>query len=277
MRIESSYLPDFGTGYIDPTLSRTEKEAIRLDREKKMDLALQFLSNFPNHPRTVERVWCKAPCDNDLCNLISYVANRPLSLLRSGFCCFVPRKSEDEKRPIPLRTAVTLENTREHFERNVCGVCCCAPTVIISTPFISTPGIAIFLGILTGLVITTVAGTNTYVFSGDIGIVKDEESLIVQGGIGIACLNIIRDAYEGLAEHLKQKWESASFDERVDIEDQCKKILANWHHIFHEIREFGIPKDTVESILTPFSKVLSEILPNGLQANAPEYFEISII
>jgi hypothetical protein len=276
-----SYLPALSTHYVDPTLSKEKRVVLTQERQRKIDEAITFLANFDISKRNItQKASCiSPPCDNSVCNLVTYLVTRPLDIIYRAFCCCIPSNNSKYPRAIPKDAADTLAGTTEQFERNVCGVCCIAPAVIISTPFIpASTLITQILSIISGLVITTTAGTNTYVFSGDIEVMPDGRgNLIVQGGIRVDAISVIQVAYAEISKRLKEKWRSASKEEREMIAAECNKIREKWHFIFDNVMACGIQNQKVETILGPFSIVLSEILDEYEECTAHNSFETSAL
>jgi hypothetical protein len=188
-----------------------------------------------------------------------------LAIFKRAFCCCLPSCDRTVKyKPIPQEAGATLEGTTRQFERNTCGVCCIAPSVIIGSPFIpASEALRTFLDILSGLVITTTAGTNTYVFSGDIGVVPNGRgNLIVQGGIRVDAISTIKKAFDQMAERLKTKWQNAASEDKDAVYDQCVQISEEerWDYMFESIIKCGLTQSAVEEILAPFSLAITSIL-----------------
>jgi len=265
--------PTIPGAYRHPGLSKAKIQELDVYKKRQIDLAFEFLANLDLSKRKMEK---KATyiSNNSVANLFSYLCCNKLDIIKRAFgcCCYTKDFSYT---PIPSDASETLELTREQFDRNTLGVCCIAPAVIVATPFIpASPAIATLLGIFSGLVITTTAGTNTYVFSGDIGVVPNGRGdLCVQGGIRVDAITQIENAYNQMALRLTEKWKSAndSHDEntKVAISNQCKKILKNWDFMFEEIANCGLKTLAVENILANFAESLGSIL-REIEPEGPE-------
>lgn len=268
------YLPPIEGTYIDPRLSEMGRRAIEQKREEQIDKAIKYLTTLVGATPLKKKASWITCCDNSIWNLGVYLMTRPISLIKRVFCCcfmgngMCANSKERTKKSISQEAFRTLENTRVQFERNTCGVCCIAPIVIITTPFI--PGVGavgqVLLAIFSSLVITTTAGTNTYVFSGDIGVVPDGQGdLIVEGGIRVNAIATIKNDYDLMAERLKQKWESLTptnndhLHEREVIYNDCTQIRNNWDTIIYEMVDCGIKKSVAENALAPFAKIIAQI------------------
>lgn len=255
------YFPTLLGDYVSPKLTPEERKDQKQAKLRQLDAALMFLADF-NHPVKLKKRCCPLPiCNNAPWNLGVYMCSRPLAIIMRAFlCCF---DCEDEsKKPIPQEAAETLKHTAVQFERNTCGVCCIAPLVIIGTPFIPAGHLAAkLLEILSGLVITTTAGTNTYVFSGDIGVVGNGQGdLIIQGGIRVDAITAVKNAYIQLTNHLDESWREGNSEQRQELGRMCIKIQENWDDIFNAIVLCGIKESVVKEILAPFSLKLISIL-----------------
>lgn len=269
------YLPSFPNRYTHPGLPRQERIEKAKYRKTKMDEAITFLANLQipkaQVPKKPHRM---PPCCKSVYYLAAYIVERVLQTFKKIICCvYCSSETSVKYKPIPQSSAETLENTTNQFERNTCGVCCIAPSVIVASPFIpATAAVAIFLGILSGLVITTTAGTNTYVFSGDIGIVPDGRgALIVQGGIRVDAITTIKNAFSQLGEHLLEKWQTESERIKAKIYEECSQIaqMEKWNAFFDSIVSCGVPVEAVEDALAPFSQALTTVLDNGEEIFKP--------
>ena len=280
--LESHYLPDFDL-YIDP-INQKENRAITKDEQKalikrqngQIDNAIQFLATHPTitpritYIKKIENKFaCSPPCDNSVVNLATYIASNPLTMAKDTFCCCIPEHPDYVAwTPIPLEAAKTLLVTQEQFNRNTCGLCCIAPSFIISVPFIVASDLVTKIaGIFSSLVLTTTAGTDTYVFSGDIGIVQTGSGRVnPQGGIRVGAIEIITKKYIKMAERIKSRWREAINRSKTNkitiIAQTCHKILnpLQWNFIREKLEEFGLAKSKVDEILDPLAKISLEII-----------------
>lgn len=267
MPVVKNYLPHVPSPYVHPGLPREERRQITINRKTKLDEVITYLATLQLPKERLERrSSCRPLGSNSLCNLVTYLVTRPLQIFKSAFCCcFKSCNTSVKYVPIPREASEILEKTKEQFERNTCGVCCIAPTVIAASPFI--PGsatIATLLNILSGLVITTTAGTNTYLFSGNMGVVSDGHGdLIVQGGISVDATIIMKNAFLQLSEHLHEKWRDAAQENKPVIYQECLQITKKWDFLYQTIADSGVTKTTVEDILAPFSKAITQVLDQG--------------
>lgn len=266
------YLPDFGTQYFDPSLPVEVIRQRKTERKDKLDAALLFLS-MPDNNRPSEaysdglngRITCRPCVSNSACNLASYLLNHAPRVARSAICC-IPQDHhrEEVRRPIPESAYDTLAHTRTQFERNTFGLFCIAPAAIVAAPLIVvSDAVNIALGIMANCTITTTAGINTYVFSGDIGAVPDGRGgLVIQGGIRVDAIQEIKRAYTTLSEHLLESWKAASGnpEELIRLTQLSKDICSQWKDIYHGIADCGIRTASVEDILEPLATVLFQIL-----------------
>ena len=264
LRAGPVFLPHFDGPYTHPGVPRQERELKEVERKKKIDEAIAFLANITLPTvRVEEEMCCRPRCHNSICNLATYLCTRPLEIFKRAFCCCLPSCDDSVKyMPIPKYAGETLAGTTEQFERNTLGVCCIAPLVIAVTPFIRpTETVVTILQIISGLVITTTAGTNTYVFSGDIGVVPNGHgNLIVQGGIRVDAISVIKNAFVQIAEHHNEKWKTASLVEKERIYTECTQLCEKWDFIFECIVKCGLTKTAVEEILNPFSKSITTVI-----------------
>lgn len=260
------YLPHFDGEYVNPKIPRAEREKLASERKEKIKEAFDFLSQLDTMPRKTKdkSSCCSSPFDNIFCNLATYMVTHPLAMSVDAFCgCFFARDPLDVK-PIPRSAAETLEGTTRSFNRNVLGVCCIAPADIVATPFVKASDLVLkLLGIVSGLIITTTAGTNTYVFSGDIQVVPDGRgNLVVQGGIRVDAIAVITKAYSQISKWVKDEWKHSEEpkDRNNKFYLQCKKVCDNWDILFDLISDCGIRREGVEDILTPFTKALLKVI-----------------
>lgn len=254
--IPPRFLPCIASRYVHPKefgQKRELEEAIN----QQVEAALAFLASFEGVPRR-SRAYVSSSA---LVNLGSYLWSHGGEAVRRAFCCCVASEEENVQKPIPEKAYQTLALTREQFDRNTLGVCCIAPAVIIGTPFIPASKIGItLLGIFSGLVILTTAGTNTYVFSGDIGIVPNGRGdLCVEGGIRVDAIEEIGYAYLQISTRLKTKWERATDLERTSIQATCIQIRERWDLIVDVMTDCGLRREAVEKILIDFAQVIGEI------------------
>lgn len=270
------YLPNFPPPYAPPWLSQTQRKEIEAERKAKMDEAITYLAQLTiTEIQEKRKSHCKPICSNSVCNLITYILSRPLEIFKSAFCCCLRSCTSKAKvRPIPQKAGEILDLTKEQFERNTFGVCCIAPTVIAGAPFIpASAAIATLFTIISGLVITTTAGTNTYLFSGNIGVVLDSHGkLLVQGGISSDGVTIMKNAFSQLGEYLHQKWAASKEDQKKIIYQECLQIAdqKRWEYLFGTIADAGVTTLTVQDILTPFSQAIIRVLDEGEELFKPQ-------
>ncbi len=268
--ISSSTSPNLFGSYVHPRLTHDERVSREQELGKVFDEFLTELAKLPIPQRARRGKLCCLPrCNNSVMNLAAYILCHPWKMFSRAYCCCFTSCGKSRRfTPIPKESLEMLEMTQDQFDRNTCGLFFITPAVISSSylfPVFYTIN-ALYTAILdigSSLVLTTAAGTNTYVFSGDIGVVRDGRGdLIVQGGIRVDNISQSKTFYFRLAQHLVAKWNGANAQERTELFKQSHDISDRWDPLLDAIIEIGIQEKAAEDILAPFSRALCFVLDN---------------
>lgn len=269
----TTYVPSFPGICLDPRISFEQISLIIKNNELQMDKILDYLSTTDE--QAVAEVkekksssscsktfsCCKISCENSLTNLISYMATNAFQIVKDTFSCFpcCSSKDSDKKLWVTREFDRTISESRVNYHRNLCGLCCIAPTAIVVTPFMTSPAIVLAFGILSNLTTVTTAGIMTYVFSGDFGIQKVDGQNVLAGGIRLDAANRMMNGFQEISRHLMSKWNRRTAETQPILFAQCQGILKNWDEIRLSMSAKGLSDSTIDGILAPFSDCLIRI------------------
>ncbi len=273
-----AHMPSFPASYVNLQLPLKEREAVLKQQYAALDVVLEFFANLsiPDFkPIDRARVSCCCRFNNRICELIGYIASRPVQILRDAFRCCLKSKpthhqcdpSELKELNPPREIEEKLGKSREDYHTNIVGLGFVAPAMTVAAPFLSRPEIANafpaiveLAPILSGLTILTTAGIMTYFFSGNFGTDRVE-----------ATVWLSRD-FQNLSTHLENKFARANSVQKKALITQCKKIVGNWPIIYHALEKVGLPEKSIQIILGPFSVAIHQIQmdPLALQQHDEE-------
>jgi len=173
------------------------------------------------------------------------------------------KKEKITRWPISETAYESLQGTNEKFLRNTCGLVCFAPAAILTAGLITQGSSTLLqaLGILSNFILLITAGFNTYLMSGDIGVIPDGQGgFNVRGGMRVFPIQQIKDDFNTLSIILKEKWASSEDTEKTKIFDYCTQIKTHWSKIRALIIMCGITTELVDGILEPFAIAINDVI-----------------
>lgn len=265
--MESPHLPSWPAKDLTPNISKEAEEQISKEIEAAMMLALEYLAAKPVNDMKKKHSFALKPCcDNSGCNLSFYALNNMKQIFKDACCpCLTccENAAPKDKTWVSEKFFQRWRITRELFHRNLVGLGCVAPALIVAAAIATlttTPLNALIAGTASSCGILWFAGGQTYCCSGDIGVFQVMDRLFLEGGLRVAANLELKNNYSDLAKFLMAQWESA-----IDTKDQekqsklkklCEDISANWDNIELGMISYGINSETIHDVMSPLVRAL---------------------